>query len=486
MDTPDPTVLAALRAALDADPRNAPLWLHYADLLESAGQDDAALDAMRSALRADPSHRRAGLRLVPMLRESGRLDEALIRAEDLLAQEDDASLRLELARIHAARGTMDEARERYREVLAADATLADPVLEAAIGPAGSDDASADEVDDGGVGETVGESVAGPEERDAESDAEATDEAARAEVAPEGTDPEDWVDQFDWGDLRITFDDVAGLEDVKRQIRLRIIAPFKQPEIYRAFGRQGGGGILLYGPPGCGKTFIARATAGECGARFVSVGIADVVDKYWGESEKLVRALFEDARRRAPTVLFFDEFDALGSNRGRGESQFWKTLVDQLLQEMDGIGGRNDDVLVFGATNVPWHVDSAFRRPGRFDRIFLVPPPDGAAREQILRQHVAKLPGHEAVAVPKLAKKTGLFSGADLKSLAERAAERALDRSLETGSVHDVTMDDFVRELGRMTGSTHEWLATARNYARYSNEGGQYDDLVDFLKRAKRW
>jgi SpoVK/Ycf46/Vps4 family AAA+-type ATPase len=310
--------------------------------------------------------------------------------------------------------------------------------------------------------------------------------AKAEVTPERLNPEEAAAALDWGDLYVTFQDVAGLKEVKNQINLRIIAPFKNPEIYRAFRRTGGGGIMLYGPPGCGKTFIARATAGECGARFMAVGIHEIVDKYWGESEKLMHALFEEARRKAPTVLFFDEFDALGSTRGRTESHFWKTLVDQLLQEMDGMAGRNDDVLIFAATNVPWNVDPAFRRPGRFDRVIFVPPPDEPARAQIIRTHSEKLPGGEQISAERIAKQTDLFTGADLKSLCERAAERALSRSLESGKIHPVLTDDFDRELKLMQSTAQEWMATARNYARYSNEGGQYDDLTEFLKRVKRW
>ena len=284
----------------------------------------------------------------------------------------------------------------------------------------------------------------------------------------------------------TFADVVGLDEVKQQINLRIIAQFRKQHIFQAFARKGGGGILLYGPPGCGKTFVARATAGEVGARFMNVGIHEMVDKYWGESEKIMHALFEEARRRAPTVVFFDEFDALGSSRGRGESQFWKTLVDQLLQEMDGVGSRNENVLVFAATNVPWNVDSAFRRPGRFDRLVLVPPPDLKARVEMLRRHITQIPGGDQIQVDSLGPLTESFTGADLRSLCERASEAALTRSLETDRVHPVTLDDFRRELKNMSSSAGEWLSTARNYARYSNENGQYNDLTEYLRKVKKW
>jgi len=467
MSTGESSILDALKQALERDPKNGPLWLHYADLLVQAGREEEAIVALRTALELKTGDPRAAAgRLVSLLRRGGQLAEALIRAEKLLEDGDDLDVRLELARVLKARGDRAAALEQYLQVLGRDPGRVDSDLE---GLRGSPEA------DAGEGEAR-------EEKENED----RSQPRLAPVAPESLSPEELASQFDWSDLRITFADVAGLDDVKKQIHLRIIAPFKNKEIYSAFRRQAGGGILLYGPPGCGKTFIARATAGECGARFVSVGIHDILDKYWGESEKLLHSLFDEARRRAPTVLFFDEFDALGAGRGRAESQFWKTLVDQLLQEMDGVGGRNEDVLVFAATNMPWNVDSAFRRPGRFDRLLFVPLPDQKARAQILRRHSEKLPGGEKIPVEKIARLAQLFTGADLKSLCERASEEALSRSLESGKVHPVSLADFEKELKKMNGSASEWLSTARNYSRYSNESGQYDELVDFLKKIKRW
>ena len=495
-------ILAALKSALDKDPRNAPLWLHYAELLEGAGAHDEAIAALRTTLELEGDARSALRRLVPLLRQRDQLSEALIRAEKFLATDNDPIVRVELARVLHQRGDRDGARTHYRQAIADDASLADPNLEAAfhdggasptteaVKPAAEPEAEPEtrpqeDVPDYEVKDTspTDEPAAGGESDDGD---DTSDDDRLAEVAPEAGEVEEWAKQFDWGDLHVTFADVAGLKDVKKQINLRIIAPFKNKEIYQAFRRQGGGGILMYGPPGCGKTYVAKATAGECGARFVSIGLHDILDRYWGESEKLIHGLFEEARRRAPTVLFFDEFDAIGTTRTRSESHFIKTVVDQLLQEMDGVGGKNDDVLVFAATNVPWNVDSAFRRPGRFDRLLFVPPPDEEARLQIIQMHAEKLPAAEKLPLTALAKKTSLFTGADLKSLVERASERALERSLETGEIHPVVAKDFDRELKKMSSSAEEWLSTAKNYARYSNEGGRYDELADFLKRAKRW
>jgi len=444
----DSTLLTALAQALKSDPRNGPLWVHYADQLVAATRRDEAIAALRTAVEIAAVRELALRKLVPLLRESGQVAEALIRAEIWIeAHPGDAGMSAELAQIHAARGSEPQA------------PTASPARD-----------------------SVRKKSTRPADDDSEDDRELNVLSSAAKPA----DEVEWASQFDWGDLRITLGDVAGLEDVKRQIRLRILAPFKNPSVYEAFGRSGGGGLLLYGPPGCGKTYVARATAGELGARFVSVSIHDVLDKYFGESEKLIHGLFEHARRNKPTVVFFDEFDALGGPRGRGEQQFWKTLVDQLLQEMDGVGGKNKDVLLLAATNTPWNVDSAFRRPGRFDRVLFVPPPDEAARRTMLQKSLQTLPGGAKIKVDPIVKATELYSGADLRALIERASEGAIERSLESGKVHEVTSADFERTAKESRSSVLEWLATARNYAKYSNEGGQYDELGEYLKRVKRW
>lgn len=428
-------VLEALRSLLEREPRNGPLWLHYAELLERAGQAAEALAALRKALELPEAAAQAERRMIPLLRKTGALAEALIRVEGLLAKGEDAALRAELMAIQVARGHGEEL--------------------------------ADEGDD-------------------DEDSEEEREPVAAEVVGEATVDDKWAAQFDWSDLVVKLADVVGLVDVKRQIELRILAPYKKPEIYKAFQRDGGGGLLLYGPPGCGKTFVARATAGELGARFLAVGIHDILDKFWGESEKAVHALFEHAREKSPTVLFFDEFDALGASRARGDSTFYKSIVDQLLQEMDGVGRKNRDVLVFAATNAPWSVDAAFRRPGRFDHVLFVPPPDEEARRELLKRHSEKLPGAGGLELEPLVKKTELLTGADLKALCERAAERALERSLASGKVEPVRAADFQAAAGTVKSSALEWLTTAKNHARYANVAGQYDELEAYLRKIKRW
>lgn len=472
MSEHDP-LLTAIRKALDGDPRNGALWSHYADLLLQAGKREEALEALRSTLELGVDELATVKKMLPLLREAGHTAEALIRAEKALEKSNDPAVQLELAYVLHARGDSAGARQAYQTAIKADGGLRDDQFEKLLNMEGVAPPASAEVADDELA-TSRETPATPREK------------AAASIQPDRVAPEETISDHELRDLVVSFEDVAGLEDVKRQINLRIIAPFRNKEMFAKFRRRGGGGILLYGPPGCGKTFIARATAGECHARFVSVGIHEIVDKWWGESEKMIHALFEDARRQAPTVLFFDEFDALGSSRGQTESQFWKTLVDQLLQEMDGVGGQNQDVLVFAATNLPWSVDSAFRRPGRFDRLLFVPPPDAAARAAILQRQLADLPGGQAIDLQPIVVRTELMTGADLVALCERASERALEESLTTGRVVPVTLDDFQKELAGMQSSASEWFSTARNYARYSNEGRHYDELIEYLKRVRKW
>lgn len=289
----------------------------------------------------------------------------------------------------------------------------------------------------------------------------------------------------WGNFEapITLDDVGGMEEVKKRLNMAFLAPLKNPEIMKMYGKNLKGGLLLYGPPGCGKTFIARALAGELGATFMSVGLSDVLDMWLGESEKKLHEIFETARRKAPTVLFFDEIDALGQKRSQMKNSGGRTVVNQLLSEMDSVGSDNKNVFILGATNHPWDVDTALRRPGRFDRVALVLPPDVAARLKILQYNMRDRPA-ENLNMQQIADKTDQFSGADLAHLCETAVEYAMHDSIETGEVRPVTMDDFKKAVAEIRSSTRPWFETARNYAMFSNEGGVYDDLLEYLQTNK--
>ncbi|RSS79590.1 26S protease regulatory subunit, partial [Streptomyces sp. WAC06614] len=280
-------------------------------------------------------------------------------------------------------------------------------------------------------------------------------------------------------------DVGGMQEVKDRLEAAFLAPMRNPELRKLYGKSLRGGLLLYGPPGCGKTFIARAVAGELGANFMSVTLSDVLDMYIGTSEKNIHEIFRIARAKAPCVVFLDELDALGAKRSRTHHNGMRNVVNQLLTELDGVdSGKDEGVFVLAATNVPWDVDIALRRPGRLDRTLLVLPPDGPAREAILRYHLRDRP-IEAVDLGKLVKATEDFSGADLAHVCEAAAETALLDSARTGNVRMIGMADLLGAARQVRPSSEPWFAAARNVAMFANDGGMYDDLLVYLKKKRK-
>ncbi|WP_406096592.1 AAA family ATPase [Streptomyces sp. NBC_01013] len=305
---------------------------------------------------------------------------------------------------------------------------------------------------------------------------------RADGQDDSADADAWDVQ---GPGAVRLADVGGMQDVKDRMEAAFLAPLRNPELRKLYGKSLRGGLLLYGPPGCGKTFIARAVAGELGAAFLSVSVNDVLDMWIGNSERNMHEVFETARRRAPCVIFLDELDALGAKRSRTSHGGMRNVVNQLLTELDGIdSAANEGVFVLAATNVPWDVDNALRRPGRLDRTILVLPPDRPAREAILRYHLRDRP-IENVDLGKLVKVTDGLSGADLAHVCEVAAERALLDSVRTGNVRMINMKDLLTAADEAVPSAEPWFASARNVAMFANEGGMYDDLVTYLKKRRK-
>jgi transitional endoplasmic reticulum ATPase len=223
------------------------------------------------------------------------------------------------------------------------------------------------------------------------------------------------------DLR--FDDIAGLEDVKDEIRLKMLYPFRHPDLAERFGVQPGGGVLLYGPPGTGKTMLARATAGELDATFFTVSAADLLSKWVGEAEQNVKALFDAATRADRSVIFIDEIESLvPARRDDAGSGVMQRVVPQLLQGMEGFSKKKGQpVLFMGATNVPWQLDPAVLRPGRFDEKVYVGLPDLPARRRLLDIHLGSRPVADDVDLDGIADRLEGYSGADIKYLCDRAA-----------------------------------------------------------------
>ncbi len=448
--------------------------------------DRSAIDGLRQALAVSPNNAPLRVLLVRALFDAGDIAEAaehlrkvppdsLSAADRALAggvflAADDAAAALAICGedgpeqlIVRARAALALSRHRdgliaYDKAVAANPAIEDRELRKALTDGLSDTSGV------GGGNVVSFSVIRNEAKEKRESVE----ASTYFLAPQ--------------ESKVTFADVGGLDEVKKQIHRRIILPFQKPSLFQKFGRRAGGGVLLYGPPGCGKTLLARATAGECDAKFYNIAISDILDKWFGESERKLSAVFEQARRTAPSVLFFDELEALAGKRQYSTDSSAGRLVSQFLSAMDGFSGNNREVLILAATNVPWAVDPAFRRPGRFDRIFFVPPPDRPARESILQILLTDRPVAGDIDAAALAKASSGFSGADLRNLVETACDLAIEESLAAGTERPVNRTHLQAALKELKPTTTEWLTTARNYARYANEGGQYDEVLSFLDK----
>lgn len=294
---------------------------------------------------------------------------------------------------------------------------------------------------------------------------------------------DLGDPTDWEVERagVSLSDVGGMTEVKERLEASFLAPMRNPELRRLYGKSLRGGLLLYGPPGTGKTFIARAIAGEMGAGFLCVMISDILDPYIGKSEANLHNVFQQARNHAPCVLFLDELDAIGIKRSLSRSSGMRGIVNQLLEELDGIGSENEGLYLLAATNAPWDIDPALRRPGRLDRALLVLPPDQPARAAILHTHLRERPV-EGIDLQALAQATEGLSGADLSHLCDSAAEKALMDSVRTGQPRLMTMQDMYAALKEIRPSTGPWFETARTVVEYSDASGEYADLREWMKR----
>lgn len=476
-----PLIPAALREALRFSPDNAPLLLHAADtVLGTAGFAEAEA-LYKRVLTLQPGHAGARFGLATAFFQQAKNSAALVIVEDLLKQNpaDPRTLLLH-TRLACQADELELAARQYERARAADSSLADSDLEQKLSrhlqprpqPSLPKSTPARPVD------------ADAAYTSAQSDfsSAASDDDAAAERLPAGDLPSDSAaGEIERPALR--FADVGGMDGVKDEIRMKIILPLRQPELFRAYGKKAGGGILLYGPPGCGKTFLARATAGEVSAAFLAIGISDVLDMWIGQSEKNLHAIFEQARAHRPCVLFFDEVDALGANRTDMLRSGGRQIINQFLSELDGVTSNNDGVLILAATNAPWHLDPAFRRPGRFDRILFVPPPDTAARAAILRLQLKGRPV-EAIDFDSLAAKSDGFSGADLKAVVDSAVEDKLRAAMQAGLLQPIKTTDLAAAIKRHRPTARDWFDTARNYALYANQSGLYDDILAHLKIKK--
>jgi AAA+ superfamily predicted ATPase len=459
---PDP-LLDSLRNAVAAMPDDVPLRLHLAALLLRGGQRDEAVRHLGAVLQRDPGNAQALAMLTTGSPAASGPAGATAGSPSAPAADLPPS----------APADLDRSSERSRG--------ASPDPHSSPGGPGGAVGSGD--DPAAPAAPTGEPAEGYDWSQAEDelrDVLPTMFVGEAGSVSAGLDE---AGAYDAEHTGLTLADVAGLDEVKKRLEAAFLAPMRNPELRKLYGKSLRGGLLLYGPPGCGKTFVARAVAGELGARFITVSFADLIDMFVGRSERNIHDLFEVARRNAPCVVFLDEVDAIGQKRSQLRNTPMRSAVNQLLLELDDVSSDNAGVFLLAATNHPWDVDSALRRPGRFDRTLLVLPPDGPAREGVFRFHLRDRPV-AGIDLGRLSRLTDGYSGADIAHVCETAAERALLDSVSRGEARLIGQADLEAAVTEVKPSLGTWFETARNVALFANEGGTYDDLVAYLRKRR--
>ncbi len=427
--------IIALMEALKTSPDNTSIRHLLAQKLLQDGHIEAAEEHLHAIIQSDRNHLAAKVLLAEAFFKREKFSAIIVMAEELKEQDYlPFELKVWYAKALTKEGNLRDAQEMYAEILKDDKNFKDESLDSALRI---------------------------KEYDILDQLEAEDSV--------------FLEEAD-----VNFSDVGGLDHVKKEIQLKIIKPLENPEIYKQYGKKIGGGILLYGPPGCGKTFIAKATAGEIKAKFINVSISDILDMYIGQSERNLAEVFSIARENKPCVVFFDEVDALGASRHSMINSAGKNIINQFLAELDGISSQNDGLLIVGATNTPWALDTAFRRPGRFDRIIFVPPPDVDARKNIFELALKDKPTVD-IDFKKLAAHSEKYSGADINAVVDMAIEDKLEEALLSGETVPIATKDLLKAIKKHKPTTVDWFNVAKNYALYANQSGLYDDILKYMK-----
>jgi len=270
-----------------------------------------------------------------------------------------------------------------------------------------------------------------------------------------------IKKVKWFSSNMTFKDVAGMEKAKEMIHDNIILALTKPELLRAYGKKLGLGAIFYGPPGCGKTYLVRAIAGETGSKFIIANINEIVDMYAGNTEKNMHAIFQQARDNAPCIIFFDEVDALGTKREGEQQSNMRMAVNQFLQELDGIEKNPEGLFVIGATNQPWDMDPALKRPGRFGEAIYLPAPNYKERKAALKYNTNKMPLDRFVSFGRLARASMGFSQADIADICDKAALKVAVEAEKTGKNRKINMNDFIAIIKKKGCSLDEWYAMVK-------------------------
>jgi len=283
---------------------------------------------------------------------------------------------------------------------------------------------------------------------------------------------------------LTFENVVDLDSLKKELTHRVIYPLQKPELISEYGFKGFGGLLLYGPPGCGKTMIVKATAGEAKIKLINIYIPDILNSYVGVTEKNIRDAFENARKSAPCILFFDEIDALLTNRLMAKYMWDISMVNVFLKELDDLGKSDEHVLVIGATNAPWLIDPAAKRPGRFDKLIYVPAPNKEVRMRLFSMYLKGKPLANDIDYEKLAEITIGYSSADIAMICNDATIQALDEAYKTGIKRPISMNDIILAISKTKPSLWEWYDTASKEIAESDKE-VYKELVDEIKEYQK-
>lgn len=423
-----------LLRAIEASPENT--YLRLVLVRKMFGKKEYQQEVTKqlgALLKYEPNHTEGKNLLAQNYFYTDKLSACIILGEELLNTKSiSTQTKLVLAKAYFAEGDMGKAKMLYEEVLDHDSMMFDDTL---------------------------------------------DEAFRLKM---DVLDEDYSDSLFLQKPTISFKDVGGMHKVKKEIDLKIIKPLQHADLYAQYGKKVGGGLLLYGPPGCGKTYIAKATAGEINANFINVSLNDILDMFIGNSEKNLHDIFELARANTPCVMFIDEIDALGAKRSDLKQSAGKNVINQFLAELDGIEANNEGILIIGATNTPWHLDSAFRRPGRFDRIIFVSPPDDASKKEILKLKLQEKPT-DNVDLAAVVKHTKDYSGADIDAMIDIAVEAKLVQAMETGIPEPIQTKDLIEGAKKHKASTLDWFTTAKNYALFANQSGLYNEILKYIK-----
>jgi transitional endoplasmic reticulum ATPase len=468
--------LESLRDALAQSPDNVALLLLFGHACLDEIRLDEAHETFSRILALDPDHLDAQLGLARALVLQGDTSAAAVRAERILQRKpQSAAAHLLLSRIHLTENHRARAVEHFQRAIEIDSSASDPALEADLGK--------------NIRPPIKDRITSPLDLLEDPEAYAEIQQEFPEESYDDPPPFDWRPEtfFAPGDterLRVSFNDVGGMEAVKEEIRLKIIYPLQHPELYKAYGRKTGGGILLYGPPGCGKTLMLRATAGEVSCNYLAVGLHEIFDPYYGSIERNLHQIFETARANTPCVLVFDELDSLAPDRRTLRDSQVRNVVNQFLSELDGIRSENQRILVIGATNAPWQLDPALRRPGRFDQAIFVPPPDLAARIQIIRL-LAKDKPIANLNEQSLASATEGFSGADLKWVFERATEMALAGAIHAGRIVPISMDSLLEVASTHAPGTQDWIEGLQQNAPAAKHDTLYNEVRKFFQIAQK-